>query len=60
MSNEKDMQSVVHYDEFDEHVTVELNISTKFILTNEGLRDLHDLYFDTVRQVLEDIKDMQE
>jgi hypothetical protein len=56
----KEMNSIVSYDDFDENVTIELNINTKFVLTDEGIRDLHDLYFDTVKRLLLDVKELQE
>ena len=50
----------IEYDDNTEYVRIELKISTKMILTNYGVQKLHDMYFDGVKQALEDVKELKE
>ena len=39
-----------------EYVTIEIKITTRSILSKEGIKELHNDYFDSVKRVLEDLR----
>lgn len=40
-----------------EYAIIEIKVTTRSILTREGIKLLHNDYFDSVKMVLDDLKD---